>query len=97
MAALSAVCITPFPSRFHDLDGLDDVICVVTLGDPFDYVIPSFDTLTVKLRQMKIWGYGSLEGEEVAYDVFVREDPSLHRTYPAWMAVKDLTCIKVDQ
>ena len=46
MAALSAVCITPFLSWFHDLDGLDDVICVVTLGDPFDYVIPSFDTLT---------------------------------------------------
>ena len=45
MAALSAVCITPFPSRFHDLDRLDDVICVVTLGDPFNYVIPSFDTL----------------------------------------------------
>ena len=97
MVGLSAVCITPFPSRFHDLDGLDDVIHVVTLGDPFDYVIPSsFDTLTVKLRQMKIWGYGSLEGE-VAYDVFVREDPSLHQKYPAWMAVKDLTCIKVDQ
>ena len=39
MAALSAVCITPFPSRFHDLDGLDDVICVVALGDPLIHSI----------------------------------------------------------
>ena len=46
---------------------------------------------------MKIWVYsGDDDAEgEVSYDIFVHEDSSLHRTYPVWMTVKDLTLVKV--
>ena len=41
-----------------------------------------------------IKGY-TAEGEERTYDMFIRNDPSLCRPYPAWMTIRDATAIEV--
>lgn len=58
----------------------DDEVCLLTLGDPFRYTIPTFDVLAVELRQVCIRGYA--DGEERVYDAFIRNDSSLCRSYP---------------
>ena len=55
------------------------------------YVIPSFAVLSVELRQMRIKWIQSEEAE-ATYDVFVCNDSSLCRVYPAWMNV---ACVQV--
>ena len=72
----------------------DDCLCILSLGDPFQYVIPSFQFLSVELRQIRVKGY-TTEGEEKTYDMFMRNDPSLCRAYPAWIVAKDVTVIQV--
>lgn len=71
-----------------------DCLCVLGLGAPFKYVIPSFDVLEVEIRYMIVKGYNN-KGEEESYDFFIRSDPSLCRVYPTWMEVKDVTVIEV--
>ena len=39
-------------------------------------------------------GYNS-DGVELTYDSFIRNDPSLSRSYPTWLTVKDSTIIAV--
>ena len=34
-----------------------DCVCAISIGVPFKFIIPSFDVLSVELRQMKIKGY----------------------------------------
>ena len=55
---------------------------MLNVGPPFRYVIPSFDVISVGLRQIVIHG-ATPEGEEHTYDVFVCNDPSLSRPLPA--------------
>ena len=43
---------------------------------------------------MRVQGYNG-DGELKICDVFVRDDPSLDRAYPAGMEVTDETCIEV--
>ena len=69
--------------------------CAVTVGQPFVYVIPSFSVLSVQLRQMKIKWSPCEEAAEATYDVFVRNDSSLCRAYPAWMSVKNAARVRV--
>lgn len=73
----------------------DDTVWVTSIGDTFTYVIPSFDVLAVELRQIKISGYNRRDGKERILDLFIRNDASLCRTYPAVMIIKDVTIIKV--
>ena len=61
---------------------------MISIGEAFPYLIPSFAVLEVELRQMRIKGYTTV-GDEENYDVFIRNDPTLSRSYPVWMFIKD--------
>ena len=69
-------------------------VCVLSVGMPFRYVIPSFDTIAIEIWQMKIKGY-TTDGEERNYGIFIRNDPSLCRLYPVWMVIRDGTVLEV--
>ena len=69
-------------------------MCVLSVGSVFGYVIPSFNVLQVEMRQARVKGYNA-EGDERQYDIFIRNDSSLCRVFPAWMVVKDLTFVEV--
>ena len=81
------------PSEFSpetDIAGYsdeDDIVSVISVGDPFMYVIPSFD--------VKIRGYSRKDGKGRNLDLFVRNDGSLCQTYPSIMAIRNVTIIKV--
>ena len=45
-------------------------------------MIPSFQFLSVELRQIRVKGYIP-DGEARMYDMFVRNEPSLCRAHPA--------------
>jgi hypothetical protein len=95
-----ALCVSWAPTQSrpsYDPSGesqVNDCFCVVSLGAPFKYVIPSFDVLEVEIRHMRVKGYNK-DGEEESYDFFIRNDPSLCRVYPVWMEVTDMTLIQV--
>ena len=72
-------------------------MCILTIGKPFRYTLPTFDVLAVELRRVLISGYEVEGGDERTrtYDAFIRNDPSLTRSYPTWMVVKDSTFVDV--
>ena len=95
--ALTAAYFASKSSRPHydpSTDEPDDCVCVLSVGMPFRYVIPSFDVIAIEMRQLRMKGY-TPEGEERNYDIFIRNDPSLCRQYPVWMVIKDGTVIEV--
>jgi len=98
MALTAAAYFAPKSSRPQydpsSDDEPDDCVCVLSVGMPFRYVIPSFDIIAIEMRQMKIEGY-TTDGEERNYDIFIRNDPSLCRLYPVWMVIRDGTVIEV--
>ena len=61
---------------------------------PFLYVIPSFDVISVKLRQLKAIGRDA-DGKETPYDIFIRNYGETTPPLPAILIVKDLTVVKV--
>jgi len=80
------------------LDGFgdkDDKFWVISIEDPFLYVIPSFDVLAVELRQIQIKGYDRTDGKVRRYDLFIRNNTSLCQMYPSLMTTKDVTVIEV--
>ena len=52
----NSVRLMPRCRRFYDVTCDDGMICVVSVGEPFECVLPSFDVLTVELRQIKCFG-----------------------------------------
>ena len=61
MALTAAAYFAPKSSRPQydpsSDDEPDDCVCVLSVGMPFRYVIPSFDIIAIEMRQMKIEGY----------------------------------------
>ena len=98
-STLSAVSAAPLQSRPSYVRGMEDdpedIFDVVNVGPVFKYVIPSFNVLALDLRRMKIVGKHRISGDEKRYDLFIRNDSSLLRSYPARMTVKDLVVIGV--
>jgi hypothetical protein len=92
--------VYPAPSSarpFYDPKSEDDVkdcFSVLGIGPPFPFVIPSFDVLSVELKPLRIHG-ATPQGEEHTYDGFIRNDPSLSHSLPAWMTVMDSTIVDV--
>ena len=76
-------------------DDPEDVFDVVSVGQPFRYVIPSFDVLAMEVRKIKIVGQHRLSFEEKCYDLFIRNNSSLIRPYPARLTVTNLVVIEV--
>ena len=95
--SLTSVSVAPLRTRPSYVQGMEDdpedCFDVVSIGPPFSYVIPSFEVLAVELRQMKI--LGQLDGVEKHHDLFIRNEASLCRSYPARMTVKDVVVIEV--
>jgi len=74
----------------------DDEVTVLSIGKMFVYLVPNLDNvLGLPIRHVKIRGYSRHDGEEIMYDVFIRNCSSLDRLYPAEMIVKDVAVIKV--
>ena len=82
------------PRDHSDGDKDNDEVCILTLGEPFRYTIPSFDVIAIELRQLRMEGYNT-DAEELTFDAFIRNDPSLNHSYPAWMTITDGTAIDV--
>ena len=61
---------------------------------PFLYNIPSFDVISVRLRQVKTVGRDK-GGKKTGYDVFMRSDDSIIPQLPALLMVKDTTIVTV--
>ena len=93
-------CVHFVPKEFRpgdkfNSDEEDDEVWVDSVGDPFMYVIPSFDVLAVELRLIRISGYSRIDGEEKHFDLFIKNHGSLCRPYPSLMTIKDYTLIEV--
>lgn len=90
-STLSALSATPLLSRPSYIQGMEDdredIFDVVSVGLVFKYIIPSFDVLTLDLRHMKIVGQHQISGDEKRYNLLIRNDSSLLRSYPARMTV----------
>ena len=71
-----------------------DAIIVLSVGTQFIYIIPSFASVGILMRQVRVKTYTE-SGQEELYDLFMRSDNSLYRHYPAWCAVKDILAVKV--
>ena len=90
--------VVHFVPKEFQLDGFsdeDDEAWVMSIGDPFMYVIPSFDVLAVELRQIQIKGYEREDGKETHLDLFIRNDTSICKTYHSLIRIKDVTVVQV--
>ena len=72
-----------------------EVTCVLSAGIKFLYVLPGFDVLGIELRHIKVKGFGKTGKEEDTFDMFIKNDTSLLRSYPAALMIKDLTVVPV--
>ena len=93
----SSVFFTPVTSRPSMVSSPDDSypeFYVETICPPFLYTIPSFDVLSVKLRQLKTVGRDE-DRRKTSYDIFIRSDESIPPTFPALLMVKDAVVVQV--
>jgi len=65
-----------------------ELVCVLSVGAKFVYVIHEFDTLSVELRHIQVKGFTKFGDSEEVFDVFIRNNISLHRTYPSFMIIR---------
>jgi len=73
----------------------DHDLCVVAIGNKLLYTLPGFDVLAVELRHIQVKGTSKMGKEEDTFDLFVRNDFALTRTYPCEMSLKEVTVVKV--
>ena len=85
-----------YTTAARDVTEGNDITCVLSVGMNFLYVLPGFDVLAIELRHLKVKGFPKDNTENV-YDVFIKTDASLCRSYPTGMIIKDLTIIKVQK
>ena len=72
-----------------------EVTCILSAGMKFLYVLPGFDVLGIELRHIKVKGFGKTGNEEDTFDMFIKNDISLLRSYPAALIIKDLAVVMV--
>ena len=68
----------------------DEFVCVVSIGAKFLYVIPGFDVLGVELRHIQVKGFSKIGKPEDVFDMFIKNDLSLSRSYPSHMVLRDV-------
>ena len=66
----------------------------LSAGIKFLYVLPGFDILGIE-RHIKVKGFGKTGKEEDTFDMFIKNDTSLLRSYPTALMIKDLTVVLV--
>ena len=56
------------------------------------YVIPSFNVLAIPLKHLIV---KRISGQELEYDIFIRNCSPLDRHSPAQLTIKDVVIVKV--
>ena len=72
-----------------------DAVCILLPGTKFLYVLPGFDVLEVELCHIKVKGFGKIGNDEDIFDLFIKNDNSLSRSYPTALIIKDVTIVTV--
>ena len=72
-----------------------EITCILSVEKRFLYVLPGFDVLEIELRHIKIKRFGKIGNEEDTFNMFIRNDISLLRSYPTAVIIKDLVVVKV--
>ena len=93
-----SVYVTTKCHRYTDVGILTEdkeLVCVLSVGAKFLYVIHEFDALSVELRHIRVKGFTKFGDSEEVFDVFIRNNVSLCQIYPCFMIIKDATIIKV--
>lgn len=85
-----------YSSTGSQLTENDHCVSVLAVGEKFLYVLPDFDALSIELRHMLIKGTARIGRPEETYDLFVRNDFNLSRSYPCEMILKEVTIVKVN-
>ena len=85
-----------YTTATRDVTEGNDIMCVLSAGTNFLYVLSGFDVLAIELRHLKVKGFPKDNTENV-YNVFIITDTSLCRSYPTGMIIKDLNIIKVQK
>ena len=93
---LASVKESDSSSRHERDEAVKDYFSILSIGPPLEYVIPGFDVLAVQLRPIRIQGE-TPEGDPKVYDVLIRDDPSLNRSYPTPLEVEEYTNIQVTE
>ena len=65
----------------------------MAVGAKLLYVLPGFDVLAVELCHVQVKGSSKMEKPEDTFDLFVRNDFSMSRTYPGEMSLKEVMTI----
>ena len=58
---------------------------ILSIGEPFKYIIPNFEVLAVNMRQVKLERESEVTGLDEQFDAFIWDDKWLHRSYPAYI------------
>ena len=74
---------------------IEERMIILSIGEPFKYIIPNFEVLAVNMRQVKLERESEVTGLDEQFDAFIRDDEWLHRSYPAYIHVTNAFIIKV--
>lgn len=72
-----------------------EITSILSAGKRFLYVLPGFDVFGIELRHIKVKGFGKIGNEEDTFDMFIRNDISLLRSYLTAVIIKDLVVVKL--
>ena len=73
-----------------------DCVCVLSVGEPFHYVIPSFDVIAIEMRQLKVKGYTGKYGLPVCFNT-VTAIASFAPSPGIWSTRLDLAVAYLDE
>ena len=72
----------------------EERMIILSIGEPFKYIIPNFEVLVVNMRQVKLERESEVTGLDEQFDTFIRDDEWLHRSYPAYIHVTDVILLR---
>lgn len=75
---------------FTGTDGADQVIVPLLecSKEPYDYIIPTFSVLNVKLRRVKYEVNIPSKASSMVLNGLIKDNPSLDRLYPVQISIK---------
>ena len=73
----------------------EESMTILSVGLSFEYIIPNFEVVKVHLRQARVEKENDQSGVDEHFDVFIRDDERLRRSYPTKVCVTDAFIIEV--
>ena len=73
----------------------EECVGVLNAGAKFLYILPGFDVLGIELRHIQVKGFSKIGNSEEVFDLFIKNDANLCRSYPSSMVIKDIAVIQV--